>query len=96
MAMTKDNVELIHGYLQAITDVHLEELIKIASQPSVSAQNVGVEECCAMLMEMFTKIGMKAQILESPTKPAVFAELKSKQENVPTVLFYGHYDVQPA
>ena len=60
-----------YGYLEAITDVHLEELIKIASQPSVSAQNVGVEECCAMLMEMFTKIGMKAQILESPTKPAV-------------------------
>ena len=96
MAMTKDNVEMVHGYLDAITDIHLEELIKIASQPSVSAQNVGVEECCAMLMEMFTNIGMKARILESPTKPAVFAELKSKQENVPTVLFYGHYDVQPA
>ena len=96
MAMTRDNAEMIHGYLEAITDVHLEELIKIASQPSVSAQNVGVEECCAMLVEMFTNIGMKAQILESPTKPAVFAELKSKQENVPTILFYGHYDVQPA
>ena len=94
MAMTKDNVEMIHGYLEAITDVHLEELIKIVSQPSVSAQNVGVEECCAMLMEMFTKIGMKAQILESPTKPAVFAELKSKQENVPTVLFYGQLEIQ--
>ena len=37
MAMTKDNVEMIHGYLDAITDIHLEELIKIASQPSISA-----------------------------------------------------------
>ena len=26
MAMTKDNVEMIHGYLEAITDIHLEEL----------------------------------------------------------------------
>ena len=40
MAMTKDNVEMIHGYLEAVSDVHLEELIKIASQPSVSAQKV--------------------------------------------------------
>ena len=29
MAMTKDNVEMIHGYLEAITDIHLEELISV-------------------------------------------------------------------
>lgn len=96
MAITKEMVEILHGYLECMTDEHLEELVKLVSQPSVSAQNIGVEECCNMLIEMFEKLGMKAQILESPTKPAVFAELRCKNEKAPTVLFYGHYDVQPA
>ncbi|MBQ7797438.1 MAG: M20/M25/M40 family metallo-hydrolase [Lachnospiraceae bacterium] len=96
MVITKDNVEMIHGYLDALTDIHLEELIKIAAQPSVSAQDIGVEECCNMLLAKFEELGMKAQILESPTKPAIFAEKKCSRENAPTILFYGHYDVQPA
>lgn len=96
MAITKEMVEILHGYLDCMCEEHLEELIKIASQPSISAQNIGVEECCAMLINMFESMGMKAQILESPTKPAVFAEIRCKNEDAPTILFYGHYDVQPA
>lgn len=95
MGFTKEMAETLHGYVDTMKDVHLQELIKVASQPSVSAQNYGVRECCDLLISMFQEIGLEAKILETPTKPAIFAELRSKEEHMPTVLFYGHYDVQP-
>lgn len=95
MEITKETVEMLHGYLDSMEADHLQELIKVASQPSVSAQNIGVEECCDLLVTLFEKIGLQAKILKTPTKPAVYAEIMSSRKNVPTVLFYGHYDVQP-
>ena len=41
-------------------------------------------------------MGIPAQILETINNPVIFAEIPAKQKNMPTVLFYGHYDVQPA
>lgn len=95
MEITKKTMAMLHGYIDSMADIHVEELIRVASQKSISAQNLGVEECCNLLVSMFEGIGLRAEILESPTKPAVFAEIKSKKEHAPTILFYGHYDVQP-
>lgn len=95
MGISREKEELLHGYIDSMKDVHLQELIRVASQPSVSAQNYGVEECCGLLISMFREMGLDAEVLETPTKPAVFAQICSKQEQAPTVLFYGHYDVQP-
>ncbi len=95
MEMTREMAEVLHGYIDSMADVHKQELIRVASQPSVSAQNWGVEECSSLLISMFRDMGMEARLLDSPTKPAVFAELHSDKEDAPTVLFYGHYDVQP-
>lgn len=96
MTINTENMKTLHSYIDNMAGTHLNELIRVCAQPSVSAQNIGVEDCCDLLIDMFTKMGMNAKILESPTNPAVFAEIKSKREHVPTVLFYGHYDVQPA
>ncbi|MCI7795555.1 MAG: M20/M25/M40 family metallo-hydrolase [Lachnospiraceae bacterium] len=96
MEITKEMIEIIHGYMESMEEEHLNELIRVASQPSVSAQNIGVRECCDLLVDLFEKMGFRTQILESPTKPAVFAERKCGRSDAKTVLFYGHYDVQPA
>lgn len=95
MKLTAETADILHGYIDSMADVHLSELIRVASQPSVSAQNIGVEECCSLLVSMFRDMGMEARILESPTKPAIFAQIRSGNEEALTVLFYGHYDVQP-
>lgn len=96
MAMTRDNIEMIHGYMEALTDLHMEELEKIVSQPSVSTEKDEAASCANMLVNLFHNIGMKAELLESPMNPAVFAEARAKDEQAPTILFYGHYDVNSA
>ncbi len=49
------------------------------------------------LPDYFKKIGAgKVQILETQKHPVVFAELSQAGEDKPTILVYGHYDVQPA
>ncbi len=96
MKVTEEMIKQVEDYLKAHEEESLQTLIKVASQPSVSAQDVGVEDCCQLLTDLFASFGVKAQILESPTKPAVFAQIRSKDPKAKTVLFYGHYDVQPA
>ncbi len=65
--------------------------------PSISADplyNGNCRDCAEWLVEHLQKIGFTAQLLETSTKPAVYAE-RPGQTDKPTVLFYGHYDVQP-
>lgn len=51
--------------------------------------------CALWLKEYVEKMGFSAQLIETPTLPLVFAEFDSKKPGK-TVLYYGHYDVQPA
>jgi acetylornithine deacetylase/succinyl-diaminopimelate desuccinylase-like protein len=65
--------------------------------PSVSAQPEYEEDCrkCALwLVQQLERIGFRAQLLETATKPVVFAERTGRPRS-PVVLYYGHYDVQP-
>jgi len=50
--------------------------------------------CAAWLKGFLEKIGFSAQLIDTPTLPLVFAEFDSKKPGK-TVLYYGHYDVQP-
>jgi len=72
----------------------LDELARLCAQPSVSAQNWGLHECAALVGEMLSSRGFQVQIIPTPGAPVVFAERAGKSDR--TVLFYNHYDVQPA
>lgn len=96
MKITAELEQKLHEHIDGSRDAFLEELKRVAAQPSVSAQDIGVEDCCGLLMDLLGSLGLETKILPSPTKPAVYAEIRSKREDAPTILFYGHYDVQPA
>jgi len=51
-------------------------------------------DCANWLVEHLKGMGLHSEILETPGKPVVFASYEGK-EGAPTVLYYGHYDVQP-
>ncbi len=80
-------------YLDKNLDQSLEELKRYVSQPSISAQNLGLKECAQIVKEMLEKRGFKAQIMSTDGAPVVFAERKGKSDK--TLLIYNHYDVQP-
>ncbi len=72
----------------------LADLFRLLSQPSISTQNVGVRECAELERAFLQGAGLEARIHETAGHPMVFGE-RPGLEGAPTVLLYGHYDVQP-
>ncbi len=83
-------------------DSNLDNLISdlqmLIRQPSVSAKNEGIEECAKLVKKLLKKSGLKSEILrlKKGVAPIVYGEIKSKQNPTKTLMFYNHYDVQPA
>lgn len=79
---------------EATKDEALETLFRLVSQPSISTRGEGMEESVSMLRGVMEDAGIKTRLLETKGNPAIFGEVEGKPDS-PTVLFYGHYDVQP-
>ena len=75
--------------------IDLQTLIR---QPSVSAKNEGIEECAKLVQKLLKNSGIKSELLrlKKGVAPIVYGEIKSKKNPKKTLLFYNHYDVQPA
>jgi acetylornithine deacetylase/succinyl-diaminopimelate desuccinylase-like protein len=84
----------VFEYIEAHRQGFVDELLAYLRQPSISTQDVGVEECAAMLRGIMAGCGLEARVLPTAGKPVVFGERRVHPE-LPTVLIYGHYDVQP-
>ncbi len=91
---TKETYARIDRYLETHLDESIAELSALCAQPSVSAQNWGLKECAALVAEMLRKRGFTVEIMPSGGAPVVFAERTGKSSR--TLIFYNHYDVQPA
>ena len=76
----------------------ISDLQTLIRQPSVSAKNEGIEECAKLVQKILKKSGVKSEILrlKKGVAPIVYGEIKSKQNPTKTLMFYNHYDVQPA
>ena len=79
-------------------DSLVSDLQTLIRQPSVSAKNEGIEECAKLVSKLLKKSGIFSEILrlKKNVAPIVFGEIKSKQNPGKTLMFYNHYDVQPA
>ena len=74
---------------------HLEILKTLVRQKSISSRNEGVKECSKLLRRIMEDAGIETQIFDTPGQPIVYGELEGNTSGKPTILFYGHYDVQP-
>lgn len=90
---------MVKEYIASNKDRYLAELFEWLRIPSVSADSrhkADVRKAAEFLKQKFTEAGVdKAEICETKGHPIVYAE-KIKDPSLPTVLVYGHYDVQPA
>jgi acetylornithine deacetylase/succinyl-diaminopimelate desuccinylase-like protein len=76
----------------------IDQLIEFASIPSVStdpAYKESMAKAASWLQNFGLQRGWKAEIWETPGHPSVFLETPARPGR-PTLLIYGHYDVQPA
>lgn len=89
---------MIRQYIQSNQDRFLSELFDLLRIPSVSADSRhkgDVRKCAEMVKARLLEAGVdKAEICETAGHPIVYGE-KLVNPSAPTVLVYGHYDVQP-
>lgn len=86
----------IYDYLDDHWHEAIGDLKRLCRQPSISAQGLGMAETVPLLVEIMHKYGISTRVLPNPGGgyPLVFGELRG--ESARTLLFYNHYDVQPA
>lgn len=85
-------------YQEKNKDRFLDELLDLLRIPSVSARSEhkpDMQKCAEAVKKRFVEAGAnKAEIFSTEGHPIVYAE-KIVDPTLPTVLVYGHYDVQP-
>lgn len=91
-------MENIKQYVQANKERFLSELIELLKIPSVSADSAYAHDVvltAEAVKASLEKAGCDfVELCETPGYPIVYGE-KIIDKNLPTVLVYGHYDVQP-
>lgn len=92
-------MENLINYINSNNNRFIEELIEFLKIPSISnnVENKGdIENCAKWLKNHIKSIGFnKVDIYNTPGHPIVYAENLNAGKDKPTVLIYGHYDVQP-
>jgi acetylornithine deacetylase/succinyl-diaminopimelate desuccinylase-like protein len=87
------------AYVRSNHDRFLAELEEFLSIPSISTQpehEPDIKRTVAWLREKLLAAGFpRAEILPTQGHPVVYAEWLAAGPGAPTILIYGHYDVQP-
>ena len=91
-------MEHIKNYINENKDRFINELIELLKIPSISADPEYAEEvanCANAVAKSLTDAGAEnVEVCKTAGHPIVYGD-KIIDTNLPTVLVYGHYDVQP-
>lgn len=85
---------VIDRFLSDHLDDYIQETMRLCAQPSVSASGQGVRQCSQLVAEMLSRRGLEVQSFETPGHPIIVARAGGASPR--RLLFYNHYDVQPA
>lgn len=92
------HLEKLDQYFATHRDAHLQQLNEFLSIPSISAlsEHKGdMQKAAEWLVEAFKDVGLEnISIDETEGHPVVYADWLHAEDK-PTILVYGHYDVQP-
>ena len=87
-------------YIHQNREKFLDELKEFATIPSISTDSKyanDIKNSAEWLVDQFRSLGLdNIKIYPTARHPVVYAEYTKAGKQAPTVLIYGHYDVQPA
>ena len=86
-----------YSYIASNKDRYEEELKQFLRIPSVSAdsrQKPAIEQACQFVADQLKSAGLTTEVIPTEGNPLVYGEWL-KAPGQPTLLVYGHYDVQP-
>jgi len=86
-------------YIEINRGRFIEEMKELLRIPSISNNDDGKADmikCAEWLREHYKSIGLEnIKIFETPGHPVVYGDWLHAGKDKPTILIYGHYDVQP-
>lgn len=88
-----------HEYAQVNGERFRKQFHELLKMPSIStdpAYKEDVKRTADWLVTHLNDIGLSAELITTDKHPLVYAEWLGAGESAPTILIYGHYDVQPA
>jgi acetylornithine deacetylase/succinyl-diaminopimelate desuccinylase-like protein len=60
---------LLDAYLESNLEASLQELARLVAQPSVAAQNWGLQECASLVAEMLRRRGFRVEVMPTGGAP---------------------------
>lgn len=93
MAIQKSETHALDLYIRDHQAQILDELSRLCAQPSISTQNIGIEETVSIVSEMLRARDFSVEVIRTPGNPVLLAQERGKSERA--LLLYNHYDVQP-
>lgn len=88
-----DRVENARAYALANEQTFVEDLRSYLRIPSISAQDIGMQECAQWLVQHMNDIGIRTWLEPTDGFSVVCGEVEGDSDR--WVVVYGHYDVQP-
>lgn len=85
-------MEDIFAYIEQNKQRFIERVQWLCRQPSIAAQNVGIQETARMVATLMEEVGIRPNLYSTDGAPVVYGSLGSGSR---TLLIYNHYDVQP-
>jgi acetylornithine deacetylase/succinyl-diaminopimelate desuccinylase-like protein len=93
---TKFNLDLsdVFSYIDSRREEFLGRLVDYLRRPSISAHGLGIADVAEYIAAVMRGMKLQTQIIPTAGWPMVFGQDTGKP-GAPTILLYGHYDVQP-
>jgi acetylornithine deacetylase/succinyl-diaminopimelate desuccinylase-like protein/molybdopterin-guanine dinucleotide biosynthesis protein A len=94
---TEDRMDFAR-HLETHRHRHLDELVAFLRIPSISSSSAhaaDVARAAEFLRAEMARLGIDARVVPTAGHPVVHGEWMGAGPDAPTVLVYGHYDVQP-
>ena len=83
----------IFDYIDQHAQEYVQTLRVLCRQPSIAAQNLGMEETAAMVVDLLRQVGSDVRCFATAGFPILYGTLPGRSDK--TLAFYNHYDVQP-
>ncbi len=91
-------IDKVLAHIDANKDANADRLMDLLRVPSIStdpARQAEMRQGAEWVHRLFVGCGIQSEIIDTAGHPCVLADTGFTANGAPTVLVYGHYDVQP-